>query len=163
MLLDYRARVVRKCFPPWWFKRIVYYRSFLSILGAFTSEPSNITVVEGESVTFNCSMAVMSEDIATWVIDGLEYYWSDFRSIQIYMFNLRDNSLTIHNSPTSLDGSSFQCILDNHRSRIGYLHVLHISPTSITTSNSSNRYNSIGKRLYNLLASLLQLESTLIS
>ena len=101
-------------------------------------------------------MATMSEDIATWVIDGLEYYWSDFGSIQIYTFNLRDNSLTIHHSPISLDGTSFQCILDNRRSRIGYLRVLRVSPTSLTTLNSSNPSTSIGKRLYIPLANFLQ-------
>ena len=84
-------------------------------------------------------MAVISEDIATWVINGLEYYWSDFSRIEVYTFDLRDNSLTIHNSPRSLDGNSYQCIVDNCRSQKGYLSVLYIkSPTSPTTSNSSN-------------------------
>ena len=146
---------MRKHFPPWCFRRIAHYSSFSSIVGAFTSEPSNITVVEGESITFNCSMSAMNDDIATWIIDGLEYFWSDFGTKQIYSFNLSDNSLTINYSPTSLDGSSFQCILDNHRSQIGYLRVLHLSPTSLTTSNSSNPSTSIGKRLCIPLASFL--------
>ena len=101
-------------------------------------------------------MAVISEDIATWVIDGLEYYWSDFGSIQTYTFNLHDNSLTVQHSPTSLDGTSFQCILHNRRSQIGYIRVLRLSPTSLTTSNSSNPSTSIGKRLYAPLTSFLQ-------
>ena len=100
-------------------------------------EPGNVTVTEGESTKLNCTMAVISEDIATWVINGLEYYWSDFAIIEVFSFDLRDNSLTIHNSPRTLDGASFQCILDNHESKVGYLTVLHLSPTA-PTSNSSN-------------------------
>ena len=94
-------------------------------------------------------MDMISEDIATWVIDGLEYYWSDFGSTKRYSFNLRDNSLTIHYSSPSLDGSSFQCILDNRRSRIGYLRVLHniVSPTSLPMSNTSNS-TTFGKKMY---------------
>ena len=97
-------------------------------------EPVNITVAEGESTKLNCTMAAISEDIAIWVINGLEYYWSDFANIELYSFDLRDNSLTIHNSPRALDGTSFQCVLDNHESRIGYLTVLRLPST---TSNSS--------------------------
>lgn len=122
--------------------------SFLCYIGVFVSEPSNITVVEGESIKLNCSVGVISEDIATWVINGLEYYWSDFSTTEVYTFDLRDNSLTIHNLSRFLDGNSYQCILDNCRSQIGYLSVLYNkSHTSSTTTNSS--YSSLtGKWIY---------------
>ena len=118
-----------------------------SVVGAFIEEPFNVTVAEGESIKFNCSMGVISEDIATWVINGLEYYWSDFLIIEVYTFDLQDNSLAIHNSPRSLDGNSYQCILDNQRSRIGYLSVLYMSPTPSSRANSSSDYYSSTGRL----------------
>ena len=121
-----------------------------SYIGVFVSEPSNITVVEGESIKLNCSMAVISEDIATWVINGLEYYWSDFSKIEVYTFDLLDNSLTIHNSTRFLNGNSYQCIVDNCRSQIGYLSVLYNKSLTLpTTTNSSNSFLT-GKWIYSL-------------
>lgn len=105
-----------------------------------------MTVIEGKSVRLNCSMAIISDDIATWVISGVEYYWSDFSSIHFYTFDLRDNSLTVNNSPRLLDGTSFQCVLGDHESQIGYLKVLYLSPS--TSSIVSNPQNSNSKSHY---------------
>ena len=96
----------------------------------FTSEPVNVTVLEGESIRVNCSNT-MSDSIAIWIIDGLQYYWSDFRSIDQYTFNRADNSLIINNSPRTLDGSSYQCVLSQEESNIGYLTVLYKSPSTV--------------------------------
>ena len=109
----------------------------LAYVGAgshFVMQPSNITVTEGDSKKLNCTMAALSEDIAIWVINGLEFYWTEFANMEVFSFDLRDNSLTIHNTPRSLDGTSFRCILDNHKSNIGYLTVLSLSPTPSITN-----------------------------
>ena len=95
----------------------------------FILEPVNVTVLEGESIRMNCTNT-MSDSIAIWMIDGLQYYWSDFRSIDQYTFNRADNSLTINNSPRTLDGSSYQCVLSQEESNIGYLTVLYKSPNT---------------------------------
>ena len=79
----------------------------------------------------------MSDSIAIWVIDGLQYYWSDFRSIDHYTFNRADNSLTINNSPRTLDGSSYQCVLSQEESNIGYLTVLYKSPSTVYVTQFS--------------------------
>ena len=103
----------------------------------FVLEPINVTVIEGESTKMNCSTGVINEDIAIWEIGGLEFYWTEFADIEVFSFDLRDNSLTINNSPHSLDGTSFRCILGNYESQLGYLTVLHLSTTASTTNSTS--------------------------
>lgn len=105
----------------------------------FVMEPKNVTVTEGDTIKLFCSMAVLSNDIATWVINGLEYYWTDLSTIEGYRFNLRDNSLTIHNSSHWLDGSSFRCILNDCESRVGYLTVNLPSTQSSMTDSTSGK------------------------
>ena len=102
----------------------------LAAASIFITEPVNVTVLEGESIRINCT-STMSDSIAIWIIDGLRYYWSDFRSIDQYTFNIVDNSLTINNSPRTLDGSSYQCVLSQEKSNIGYLTVLYRSPSTV--------------------------------
>ena len=86
----------------------------------FISEPVNVTVVEGDSVTINCS-STMDEFFAVWIIGGWQYLWSEFENSETYTSNQLDNSLTINNSPRSLDGLSFQCIINRQESQIGYV------------------------------------------
>ena len=90
-----------------------------------------MTVLEGESIIINCTSA-MSGGIAIWIIDGVQYYWSDFKSINEYTFNRVDNSLTIINSSRTLDGTSYQCVLHQEESKVGYLTVLYTFPSTGT-------------------------------
>ena len=97
----------------------------------FISQPSNVTVFEGESVRINCTSTVSG--IAIWIIDGLQYYWSEFKSIDQYTFNRADNSLIIHDSPRTLDGSSYKCVLNQEESNTGYLTVIYeVSNNTVT-------------------------------
>ena len=100
---------------------------------SFISEPVNVTVFEGDSVTFNCS-STMNEFFAVWIIDGWQYLWSEFENSETYTFNQLDNSLTINNSPRSLNGLSFQCVIDRQESQIGYLTVLYTDDNSTSTT-----------------------------
>ena len=99
----------------------------------FISEPVNVTVVEGDSVTINCS-STMNEFFAIWIIGGLQHLWSEFENSETYAFNQLDNSLTINNAPRSLDGLSFQCIINQQESQIGYLTVLYTDGNSTSTT-----------------------------
>ena len=108
----------------------------LAAASIFISEPVNVTVLEGESIRINCT-STMSDSIAIWIIDGLRYYWSDFSSIGQYSINIVDNSLTINNSPRTLDGSSYQCVLSQEESNIGYLTVLYKSPSTVYVTQFS--------------------------
>ena len=92
----------------------------------FISQPSNVTVFEGESIRINCTSTM--NGIAIWIIDGLQYYWSEFKTIDLYTFNRADNSLLIHDSPRTLDGSSYKCVLNQEESSTGYLTVLYEVP-----------------------------------
>ena len=75
----------------------------------------------------NCT-TTMNTDVVIWIINDLQYYWSDFNDLHEYTYDSLDNSLTINHSPRTLDGASFQCVV-NHQtpSATGYLTV--ISPT----------------------------------
>lgn len=83
----------------------------------------NQTVQAGETTIFNCS-SVRDELIAYWIINGTQYYWTDFKTIRLFTFSLNNNSLIVNESPSSLDGTSFQCIINGIESVIGYLTVL---------------------------------------
>ena len=107
------------------------------------SEPTNVTILEGESTRINCT-TTMPDSIATWILNGRLYYWSDFMNddhLDVYTLDLVDNSLTINNAPRTLDNTSFQCVVNNHLSMTGYLTVLYmVLPTStvpITRSTST--------------------------
>ena len=111
------------------------------VAGIFTSEPVNVTVLEGESIRFNCTRT-MSDSIAIWIIDDLQYYWADFRNIHQYTFSRADNSLTVNNAPRTLDGTSYQCVLNQEESNTGYLKVVYelsspVTPISTIESETS--------------------------
>lgn len=42
---------------------------------SYSSEPTNVTVMIGEAVRFNCSGIQL---VAVWIIDGLPHDWTDF-------------------------------------------------------------------------------------
>ena len=79
-----------------------------------------MTVMIGETVQFNCT-GIQEHLVAVWIIDEHPHDWTDFIPASTCTFNLLDNSLTVNNSPKSLDGTSFQCVLNGHTSTIGYL------------------------------------------
>lgn len=110
----------------------------------FRSEPMNVTVMIGETVRFNCS-GVQEHLVAVWIIDGSPHDWTDFITITTYTFDMFDNSLTVNSPPKSLNGTSFQCVLDGHRSRIGYLMVIQHINQSIPSNKSA--LNTTGKLL----------------
>ena len=92
-------------------------------------------------VKFNCS-TTNNDFIAFWIINGSEHGWSDFRLTPTYMFDLQDNSLTINSVQKGLDGTSFQCVVAQQASEIGYLTVLEqftssSSPSSFATTSRS--------------------------
>lgn len=76
----------------------------------------------------------MNEFFAIWIIGGLQHLWSEFENSETYAFNQLDNSLTINNAPRSLDGLSFQCIINRQESQIGYLTVLYTDGNSTSTT-----------------------------
>lgn len=100
----------------------------------FSSEPFNTTVFEGETIKFNCtSVNPTVQNFATWVIGGFQYYFADLLNSPLFIFSAYDNSLTVRNASRSLDGYSFQCILNRRSSNIGYLNVV----VSVNTTVSS--------------------------
>ena len=100
----------------------------------FLYQPYNISIYEGEGTKFNCTLAqAMSGLIATWIINGQRHYWTDFMLIPTYSFDLRDNSLTVHNASRNLDGSSYQCVINRLASRIAYLTILYYSMNTSTS------------------------------
>ena len=110
---------------------------FISLLdhseSAFLYQPYNISIYEGEDTKYNCTPAHEENGgIAIWVINGQRYYWTDFLSIPTYSFDLRDNSLTIHNVSQDLDGVSYQCIINRRASRVAYLTVQYYSLNTST-------------------------------
>lgn len=100
----------------------------------FVQQPRNITAMEGETVRFNCN-TTNNVFIAFWIINGSEHGWSDFRLTPTYTFDLQDNSLTINSVQKGLNGTSFQCVVAQQASEIGYLTVL--SGMEQFTSSSS--------------------------
>lgn len=108
----------------------------------FISEPVNVTVNEGESITINCS-STMNEFFAIWIIDGRQYLWSEFENLEMYTFNQLDNALTINHSPRSLDGTSFQCVINRQESRRGYLTILYsddiVSTVTLASAESETK------------------------
>ena len=103
----------------------------------FLFEPTNITILEGESIRMNCTTTMhMPDDIVIWILNGRQYYWSDFSDLDVYTLDLVDYSLTINNAPRTLDKTSFQCVVNDHQlSAIGYLTVLYtVSSSSSSTS-----------------------------
>lgn len=111
--------------------------------GLFVSEPFNSTINEGETIHFNCTLAAEQSNqlIAVWIIDGLQYYLGDFKRTSTYSYNLADNSLTIHNISRTLDGSSFQCIINRQASKTGYLIVqyTYVAASETTTDSDSSK------------------------
>ena len=112
----------------------------------FLSEPTNITILEGESTQMNCS--TLPDDISViWILNGRQYYWSDFNNLDVYTLNALDNSLTINNAPQTLDKTSFQCVVNNHPSAVGYLTVLNTvlsTSTMLITAGTTSSQSSIG-------------------
>lgn len=106
--------------------------------------------MEGETVKLNCSNT-NNILFAFWIINGTEYSLSDLLSTPTYTFDLQDNSLTINNAQKALDGISFQCVIAQQASEIGYLTVLSAdayftSPSEFTrfsTSTISGIYSTI--------------------
>ena len=96
-------------------------------------QPRNITAMEGETVKFNCSSA-NNALTAFWIIDGIEHDLRDLRRTSTYTFDLLDNSLTINNATKGLDGTAYQCVIDQQASEIGFLTV--ISKEQFTRSPS---------------------------
>ena len=111
----------------------------------FAHEPCNLTISEFESVIFNCSLVHRSsQDQATWIIRGLQYYFHDFQYTPEYSYNPLSGSLTIHNASRSQDGSTFQCIINRKSSRVGYLTVEYqsetVTPDLVLTHLSTTDY-----------------------
>ena len=101
-----------------------------------------MTIKEGETIIFNCTLATEQSNhlFAVWVIDALQYYYGDFERMRTYTYNLADNSLTVHNVSRRFDGSSFQCIISRHASKTGYVSVQysHATMLFVTEANSSS-------------------------
>ena len=94
-----------------------------------------MTISEFERVIFNCSLVHRSsQDQATWIIRGLQYFFHDFLHTPEYSYNPINGSLTINNASRSLDGASFQCIINRKSSRIGYLTIEYQAMTSTPDS-----------------------------
>ena len=89
-------------------------------------------------IKFNCS-SMNNILIAIWIINGTEYSLSDLLSIPTYTFDLQDNSLTINSAQKALDGTSFQCVIAQQASEIGYLTVLS-ADAQMTSSSESTRF-----------------------
>ena len=86
----------------------------------FTSGPQNQTIMEGESVHFEC--AYEGSDLTpSWRINASIYSHTELP--RSYEFNDQDFSLTIHNVPVSLNFTSFQCVVGTSFSSRGYLIV----------------------------------------
>ena len=98
-------------------------------------------MVEGESITMNCS-SMVNDFFAIWIINGRQHLWSEFEKFDAYTFDPLNNSLTINSSPRSLDGASFQCVINRQESRIGYLTVLYHATISTTTSSELSTRNT---------------------
>ena len=92
--------------------------------------------MEYETIKFNCSTTDDGLLIAFWIINGSEYSFSDLISTPTYSFDLQDNSLTINNVHKGLDGTSFQCVIAQQASKIGYLTVLSAEARSFPSSQA---------------------------
>ena len=99
--------------------------------------------MEGATVKFNCS-STDNTLTAFWIINGIEYSWRDFALTSAYTFDLQDNSLSINNINMSLDGTSYQCVIDGQRSEIGYLTVT-INDTLTNSPSPSTHFTTSGK------------------
>ena len=98
----------------------------------FSHQPTTETVFAGDIVTFYCNASsVTMAVVAVWVINGTTYSHTD----QEYTFN-HDNSLSV-TAEMDLNGTSFQCILNQIRSNIGYLY---LNSTTQLVSNTSKCY-----------------------
>lgn len=94
-------------------------------------QPLNITVEEGLGVLFNCiPIGNWTGQPATWVVNGLRHYWTDFMSIPGFVFDIHNNSLILANVSRRLDGFTFQCIINRQASQVAFLTVLY--PLSTT-------------------------------
>lgn len=87
----------------------------------FISEPRNMTILEGESVRFECDFEG-SDLTPTWSINHFIYYHTNLP--QIYSFNSQDFSIFIENVTLDLSGTYFQCIVGQRKSAKGMLIVL---------------------------------------
>ena len=106
-----------------------------------------MTIIEGELVEFNCTPTEITGQLATWVINGERHYWTDFMAKPEFKFNLNNNSLMIRNASRSLDGSTFQCIINRRASSIAYLTVLNstlFTENSITTPATTSSESTLG-------------------
>ena len=94
----------------------------------FTSGPQNQTIMEGESVRFEC--AYEGSDLTpSWRINTSIYFHTELP--RNFKFNDQDFSLTIHNVPVSLNFTSFQCVVGTSFSNRGYL-VVDVDQKNIT-------------------------------
>ena len=92
-------------------------------------------------LTYNCtSINPSGQNIATWVIDGFQYYYADLLDSPCFTYNQFDNSLTIRNASKGLDGYSFQCKLNRRSSNIGYLSVVVIVSTNTVSELATTIY-----------------------
>lgn len=100
----------------------VYLTSSSVTKGAvsFVSQPRNQTVKEGDSIRFECSYQG-SYLTPAWRINRTIYPHTDLP--HIFMFNDQDFSLTVSSVPSSLNFTSFECIVGTVFSNRGYLHV----------------------------------------
>ena len=112
--------------------------------GDWFLQPFNKTVDEGLGVIFNCvrtSNSTGQPEMATWVVNGFRYYWTDFRSLHGFIFISHNNSLVLYNISRRLDGYTFQCIIDRQASQIAYLTVWYPLSTTTAVLNQSKSLN----------------------
>ena len=102
------------------FKNYIVCSLFLTKGVIFSSEPQNLTVVEGESAHFDC-VYEGSRLIPSWRINTTIY--SHTMLPRGFEFNNQEFSLTVKNAAVSLNFTSFQCIVGTSVSRRGYLIV----------------------------------------
>ena len=107
---------------------MIKYYSWITILvdcDIFTSEPRNVLVQVGATVTFDC-VYTMSHSNAIWVINGQDYAHSSESMLPpkyLISRNISGSFLTIDDVDLSMNGSTHQCIVLSCFSEIGHLFI----------------------------------------
>ena len=97
------------------------YNVIMTIKGvSIISGPQNQTVMEGDSARFEC-VYEGSDRVPSWRINTTIY--SNSQLPGEYELDDQDFSLSVQSVPTSLNSTSFQCIIGIYFSEKGYLFV----------------------------------------
>lgn len=121
------ATGMRKVLPLW---RANFFISIFKILllhtgdVTFISEPHDIIVESSGSVTFEC--VYMSQADAIWAINDLEYvtYVSAFPQKHSIFNNISGSFLTVNDVDLTMNGSTYQCVVNSCYSTVGHLIVV---------------------------------------